>query len=424
LSVLLGGGDGSFAPPEDSALPRGEHSVALGDVDGDGKLDLVTTNRNGSASVWQGNGDGSFAPRLYSLAGNSHQFNTGDVVVGDVDGDGDQDIVTANYYVLYSGQYGRSSTSVFLSNGDGSFAARRDYALPGWALSVALGDVDGDGNVDIVTANWGSPPSTPPSFSVLLGKGDGSFAAPVNTPNPGLSGSVTLGDVDGDGDLDMVTEYRSRYSSGVSTAFLLGNGDGSFAAPLVFPSSRSVMALRDLDGDGDLDLLTDSSTSSSSVAVSLGHGDGSFAAPVDYGLPGRWGFSVALGDVDSDGDIDIVTREFGSSSSGSSASVLLNQGDGSFGPRLDYALPSDGAAVALGDVDRDGDLDIVTANYNDSASILLGNGDGSFAAQGDYRLPWRPREMALGDIDGDGDADIVTMSPDYWLMLVQLNRLG
>ncbi|MCM8622351.1 MAG: Ig-like domain-containing protein, partial [Candidatus Accumulibacter sp.] len=131
--------DGALYPTGD-----GTHSAVLGDVDGDGDLDIVTANTS-SASVLLGNGDGTFADRVdYDLPPGS----ANSVTLGDVDGDGDLDIVTSSSYF-----YSSSSASVLLGKGDGSFAARVDYALPIGANSVALGDVDGDGDLDIVTSS-------------------------------------------------------------------------------------------------------------------------------------------------------------------------------------------------------------------------------------------------------------------------------
>ena len=200
VSIRLNDGTGSFTAPATNPNPGVGHtpiSVALGDVDGDGDLDLLTANYgDNTVSVRLNDGTGSFtAPATNPDPG------VGDapysVALGDVDGDGDLDVLTANI--------GDNTVSVRLNDGTGSFTAPATNPNPvvgNEPLSVALGDVDGDGDLDLLTANYGDN-----TVSVRLNDGTGNFTAPATNPNPSVGSSpysIALGDVDGDGDLDVL----------------------------------------------------------------------------------------------------------------------------------------------------------------------------------------------------------------------------
>jgi len=205
----------SFAAQAIVATASKPASVILGDVNGDGELDIITANYNSAnVSVLLGNGNGTFKDQQ-TIATGTQPFS---VTLGDVNGDGSLDIITANR--------GSNNASVLLGNGDGAFKAQTTLSTGTQPRSVALGDVNGDGTLDIVTANQGSS-----NVSVLLGTGNGSFAGQaVDTLNAAQSYSVALGDVNGDGKLDIVAGNRS----GSNGSLLLGNGDGTFQASQVF----------------------------------------------------------------------------------------------------------------------------------------------------------------------------------------------
>ena len=290
------------------------------------------------------------------------------VALGDVDGDGDLDLLTANI--------GNNNVSVRLNDGSGNFTApatNPDLAVGDSPQSVALGDVDGDGDLDLLTANSGSN-----TVSVQLNDGSGNFTD--HPTNPALAvgdspQSVALGDVDGDGDLDLLTANAN--SANVSV--LLNDGSGNFTPPATNPNipvgdSPQSVALGDVDGDGDLDLLT-ANSGSNTVSVRLNDGSGNFTDHPTNPDPavGNGPRSVALGDVDGDGDLDLLTTNAFSDN----VSVLLNDGSGHFtdhptNPNPNLPVGSSPYSVALGDVDGDGDLDLLTANFgSDNVSMLL-----------------------------------------------------
>ncbi len=210
------------------------------------------------------------------------------VAVGDFNGDGRLDLAVADVGV---GSY----LSVLLGNGDGSFQAPRNFPAGGYEpSSVAVGDFNGDGRLDLAIANISSN-----DVSVMLGNGDGSFQAARNFPAGNYASSVAVGDFNGDGRPDLAVAI-SLFPGGV--AVLLGNGDGSFQAPRTFDAGNphGFVAVADFNGDGLLDLAVSSLGTypeyrDGSVSILLGTGDGSFQAPRPFPV-GRASGSVAVGD--------------------------------------------------------------------------------------------------------------------------------
>ena len=395
VSLLLGAGNGSFQPQSRFAVGSSPQSVALGDVNGDGHLDIVTANYNSNAvSLLLGVGDGTFQTQSRLGVGDSPLS----IALGDVNGDGNLDIVTANS--------GSNDVSVLLGAGNGSFQTQSRFAVGSYPESIALGDVDGDGNLDIVTATYYY--SSSQNVSVLLGMGNGTFQTQSRLDVGNSTWSIALGDVNGDGHLDIVTVTANARSGDVSV--LLGVGDGTFQTQSRFAvgSQPESIALGDVDGDGHLDIVT-ANYGSNDVSVLLGAGDGTFQTQSRLGV-GNSPWSIALGDVDGDGHLDIVTANYSSND----VSVLLGAGNGSFQPQSRFVVGYNPGSVALGDVNGDGHLDIVTANYSSNdVSVLLGAGDGTFQTQNRFAVGDYPRSIALGDVNGDGHLDIVTANSRY-----------
>jgi hypothetical protein len=229
-----------------------------------------------------------------------------------------------------------------------------------------------------------------------------SFAAPVEYPAAGpFPISATAGDFNNDGKVDVVTTNNGS----ASVSLLLGNGDGTFQPAVSVPVGAvqpfDVQAA-DLNNDGNLDLVTAnaSATSDGSVSVLLGNGDGTFGAPAVYPVGGR-PFSVAIADLNNDGSPDIVVG-----TSANTVSVLLNNGDGTFAPAQTFAAGPRTTGVAVGDFNNDGNPDILVTNYDGaSVSLLLGNGDGTFQAPRAFATGSQPISVAVGDLNGDGNLD-------------------
>jgi len=352
-----------------TAFPAGAGpaSVATGDFNGDGKLDLVVADRvSGSVSILLGNGDGTFqAAASYAVGQGSNPGLR--VAVGDFNGDGKLDFVVANY----SG----NNVSVFLGNGDGTFQPAVNYAVGQNPTSVAVADFNRDGKLDLAVSNQncnGSLPCVTGTISILLGNGDGTFAAHVDY-DAGMSPNwVTVGDFNGDGKLDLAVANGDVACVGCQSGFtiLLGNGDGTFRAPATIfgglnPDS---IATADLNGDGKLDLILLDNLGR--FYVFLGNGDGTFqtANVVGYFTDSFPGGNIGIGDFSGDGKLDVVIVNFGSNE----VEIFPGNGDGTFQtPPLHFSTGSGPQGAAIGDFNRDGRLDIAVANYNDNTATIL-----------------------------------------------------
>ncbi|WP_437973308.1 VCBS repeat-containing protein [Sorangium sp. So ce295] len=348
----------SFQANQDYAGFNRPQGVVAGDVNGDGKPDLIVINVSGaSASVLLGNGDGTLTAAA-PVGGIG--TNPGGVALGDLDGDGRLDLLVGGFNVP-----GIGGLRVLLGNGDGTFQAPVLYAVGNQPVGVQVADFNGDGRLDVVTANFvGS------SLSVLLGNGDGTLQPAVDyialgaaTPN-----DVAVADVNGDGKHDLV----SANFNGQNLSVWLGNGDGTFQPASVFPSGASgvgAVAVGDLNGDGKPDIAA-AHQNSASVTVLLGNGDGTFQAPVVYPVGGGFLLDVAIADLNGDLRPDIATTSFNNRAVG----VLLGNGAGAFQP---VALFSTGNNRPYGlaevDLDGDGKLDIATTNFLDNTVSVLIN---------------------------------------------------
>jgi hypothetical protein len=381
VSILLGNGDGTFPSGTPYATGNGNKSVAIKDLNADGKPDIVSANYlDGTASVLIGNGNGTFQPKVDYLTGASPYS----VALDDVSGDGKPDIVTAN----------GGTVSVLLGNGNGTFQAKLDQATGG--VSVAIGDLNGDGKLDIVTANGAS------TVAVILSNGSGSFQPPVDVGTGVSPNSVTIGDANGDGNMDIVTANSSGAERAVWV--VLGRGDGTFVERVDYATAGSPIsvAVKDLNGDLKPDLVA-ANDNGSDVSVRLGNGDGTFQAKHEFAT-GLYPSSVAIEDVDGDSRPDIVATNFGEAS----VSFLKGKGDGDFYTKIDYVTGNGPTSVAIADVTGDGTLDIVTADYTDSlVSVLPGLGLGAFGPKQDLSVAPYPASIGIADLNGDTKLDLV-----------------
>jgi len=347
-------------------------SVEIADVNGDGHPDLVVGNGcfsscgGGGVGVLLGNGDGTFQPAVTYFSGGWYADG---IAVADVNGDGKPDLVVANCTAKGGDCADQSSgdgvLSVLLGNGDGTFKKAVTYGSGGiGALAVAIADVNGDGKPDLLVVHEISN-----TVGVLLGKGDGTFAKAQTYPTIGYSVSLAVADVNGDGKPDVIT------AGSWGAAVLLGNGDGTFQPEVTYGTGGQggtySVTVADVNGDGKLDLLVanvcgdDSTCTYGSVGVLLGNGDGTFQAAksINAGDPGTW--SVAVADVNGDGKPDLLV----SSRTYNTVGVLLGNGDGTFQPALAYASGGFNAiSLAVGDVSGDGAPDLVVANMCVSSS--------------------------------------------------------
>jgi hypothetical protein len=359
--------------------------MATADVNNDGKLDLLTVSRSaGTVSVALGNGDGTFAaPRSFAAGANARALG-----VGDFNRDGKLDVITVNE---------SGTLSLLKGNGDGTFQAPTSIQLKGAsgvsAVAVAVGDMNGDGKLDLVVGAEGSTyKKSGHTYQdalvyVLTGKGDGTFSTASSLDisgdvvptwemtTPGVSPvNLALGDVNGDGKLDVVAAiYRdiANFTSGGNRPIYLLPGDGKGGlsqGPMVdLAEGTAALTLSDLNGDGRLDLAVATGNGSAGwVQISLGNGNGTFQATQSYKTGAGYALALAVADVNHDGKLDLVTAN-----ANGTISVLLGNGNGTFQAPLSFGSGTAYAALAVGDFNGDGYPDL--AAIDGSVMSIFGN---------------------------------------------------
>jgi len=345
------------------------------------------------------------------------------VAVADFNGDGKPDLAVPVYSIGTS----LSAVSVLLGNGDGTFAAGPVVPAIGLnAGSVVAGDFNGDGHADIAIT---LPDNS--SIMVLLGKGDGTFTQKGTIADPAVPTFVAAGDFNGDGRADLVVANEG----GLDLTILLGNGDGTFAAGSNVATSDEpvAVAVGDFNGDGNLDVATvifpyqagvlgSGTDVPGSVQIFLGKGDGTFTPVAASPSTGLTAVSIAAADFNADGILDLaVANTYVDTSGPGTVTVLLGKGNGTFtaaASPLTGILPQSVAAV---DLNGDGVVDLFTANASsNTATILLGKGDGTFLTSVSPAAGRNPIFAAAGDFNGDGLTDIAAANNNASALTVLL----
>lgn len=323
--------------------------------------------------------------------------------VGDVNNDGLLDVVTANYNT--------AEVSVLLGRGDGTFTRELRLAVGAGPSDVVLADLDGDGHVDLATANLEDA-----SLSILKGRGDGTFVPAIRLAVGQAPSSVTAADFNHDGIADLV--YSDFATNEV--AVLPGLGSGQFGMPLSQAVGEAPYYLRvgDVNEDGRLDVVTANSTSND-VSVLLGDGTGSFAGG-RLTLPvGLNPYTLTLTDVDRDGHLDVLSANVGSND----ISICFGTGTGAFASEVRIPTGLAASQVATGDLNEDGHVDLVVTNWDEGTlSVLLGQPGRRFASQRLLRVGSSPAFIDLVDVNRDGHLDVVHSSYSGGFVSVGLGR--
>ena len=327
-TIRLGVGDGTFGASLSYSMFTGTaNAVSLGDLNGDGVLDLVVAGTTGSgvASIRIGNGNGTFgSATTYSTESTS----SSSLSLGDVNGDGFIDLVTA-------GIGGGGKATVRLGSGNGTFGTSTSYSMEtNISNAVTLGDLNGDGFLDLVTAGY---EGTFGRATVRMGTGSGTFGSATSYLMQGSaygeSKAVTLGDLNGDGVLDLVT---AGYVDSGGLTVRLGVGNGTFGSATSYSTgiaSNYAVKLGDLNGDGFLDVVSAGSGYSN---VRLGTGNGTFGTSTSYSMNTMISYSANLADLNNDGVLDFITA--GQTVGTGEAAIRLSNTNTGVAPLLPFKL--------------------------------------------------------------------------------------
>lgn len=408
ISVLLGNGDGTFGIPinyTSGLLSIYGASIAVADLNGDGKLDLALTNSEAPANavgILLGNGDGTFQnpPLLYSAG-----LLPAAIVSLDVNGDGKTDLAVAGGYGVLS----YFSLTTLINRGDGTFPNPIAYPVLQFPYSAVIGDFNGDGYLDIASTSL----TLTGGVSVLLGKGDGTFQAHLDSSTGQSPTAIATGDFNGDHTADLVVADSTATGELLST--LIGNGDGTFQNTISQSVSGTLrsLAVGDFNGDGKLDVAA-VIDGTNAVSIFLGNGDGSFAVPVQYPtgpmLLSPPYHNVLVADFNGDGKLDLgVATDNG-------IAILLGNGNGTFQPftlipSLTSFDPGDDL-LALADFNGDGKPDVVKATQTGMVNVALGNSGGTFQQAQAFQIPsiLNTQSAVVGDFNADGKLDLAFAS--------------
>lgn len=332
-------GDGTFTGGHSFATAAtGVYDILTGDFNNDGIEDLAGASWTNGSWVSLGNGDGTFRAAITTTG----SAQTQRIMVGDFNGDGRDDIIRS-----LSG----STSEVLIGNGDGTFSLGQQFTFAGGASPGGqVADFDGDGILDYVGND-----QTSGAIYMFRGNGNGTFASGVTIGSAAFQNRSAIGDINGDGRIDLVVNYVS------GTRVLLNQGGGVFTSSLIQSGNIESGSLADVNGDGILDLLTTAGGGADSMSVFIGNGNGTFQASRSYsfaiaGLTLDYQ-DIKTGDVNGDGIPDAVIALRNAGTSTGTVAVFLANADGTFGAVSTIGAVDNSISVTLGDFNRDGVTD-------------------------------------------------------------------
>ncbi|CAF3329126.1 unnamed protein product [Rotaria sp. Silwood2] len=428
-----GGATPTFSSKTDFTTGTGPYSVSTGDFNGDGKQDIASANYDATSvtvflnTTTSGGATPTFSAKTDFTAGT----NPASVAIRDLNGDGVPDLAVANY--------GSNSVSILINTtapnaSTPTFSAKTDFATGSGPFTVILGDFNRDGKPDMAATHYNlnsvsvflnitTPGAAVPTFGAV------SFYAAGTNPS-----SVTICDLNGDGKLDMAAGNESSNDVSVfMNTFSLGVASASFSAKTDYTTGVAprYISTCDFNGDGKIDLVTPNSTSNT-VSIFLntttpGASSPSFSAKTDFAT-GTTPQSIVIGDFNGDGKPDLGTANQG----GLSVSVLLNTttpgaSTPTFSAKTDFTTGSNPRGVSTGDFNGDGKPDLAVANNTaTSVSVLLnttttGASTPTFTAKTDFTAGTNPVSASIGDFNGDGKLDLAVVNNASTSVSVFLN---
>jgi len=425
VSIWLGKGDGTFTSATGPAVGMGPVGIVLGDFNGDGKTDLAVANSGvlsgnnhaahaNTVAILLGTGAGTFQTPSFIPVANTPLL----LAIADFNQDRRQDLAVTNN--------GGSRVSILLGNGNGSFQTPRAIQVPK-ALSISAADFNSDGNPDLVVTN-----NNLSTIALLLGDGTGNFAAAEKAPSGRLPNAVLALDFNHDGKADYITANGDANTVSV----VLGKGNGKFldlgpSVPTKGKTSTQIITA-DFNNDGIPDLAQVNTgvvdDLGNTISVLLGKKGGGFQVARTFNV-GTQPSGLAAVDFNHDGRLDLVVADFGDpiNNIGGDLALLLGNGDGTFQvARKFVAGPGEPISVAVGDFNGDGNPDAVvaqdsTARVPAAVSLLLGDGNGSFGRPKSIAVFSLPGAQALqviaADFNHDGKSDIA------YRTITDLNRI-